>query len=303
MLAADWSGDARRRAVYVASLAPAPEIRRAPPPARGWSLSALLDRARALRERPGAGVLIAIDAVLGVPAGFARRARVSGFLECLEWLARGDALDAECAAPDDWSPHCPFFRVPAGRGGLTRWISAAGGPQGVLREVEQRMGAKPVFVLSGIPGTVGSGSRALWRELAPLAARTGRDFAIWPFEGGALPPAPGGIALAEAYPRAAYAIALESARPLSLAKGRADVRRRALTQLQDARWVHRSETRLGDLAHACNDGDHFDALLTAAALLRLLLERRPLAPETIDPLAEGAILPPAPLRPISARST
>ena len=54
-------------------------------------------------------------------------------------------------------------------------------PGGFLREIDRRTGAKPIFAVSGIPGTVRSGIRALWRELAPLL-REERDFSVWPFE-------------------------------------------------------------------------------------------------------------------------
>jgi hypothetical protein len=294
VLAADWSGSARRRAVYRAQGGSAPALEREPPPPGGWDLLALLERARALRDRLGAGVLIAIDAVLGVPTRFARQVGAGGFLECVAWLARCGALEHECASPELWSPQRPFFRIPAGAGGRRRFEAAAGGSAGLLRQVDAQLHARPVFALSGIPGSVGSGSRALWRELAPQLARGARDFAVWPFEPVELPPPAGRIALAEAYPRAAYAVALAPelpARLAPLAKGRAEVRARALAQLHSSPWVLAAGVALDDLAPARADPDLFDALLTAAALLRLVVAGQPLAGPPIDARVEGAILP------------
>jgi hypothetical protein len=176
----------------------------------------------------------------------------------------------------------------------SRHSSAAGGRSTLLRQIELRTGAKPVFALSGIPGSVGSGSRALWRELVPLVARPDRGFRLWPFEGDLRTlAAANAIILAEVYPRAAYAVALEEllpAWPRSLAKTHATVRASALHDLQQARWLEQAELELCGVAEAQAGEDDFDALMTAAALARLLVEGRPLAGELVDAEAEGGIL-------------
>ena len=102
-----------------------------------------------------------------------------GFMEKLTKLAGSGALDAE-ASRRAWTPASPFFRVPAGTGSFAALLRAAGGRSLLYRQVDLRFGAKPVLALGGIPGTVGSGSRALWKEL--LAGRD-RSLALWPFDG------------------------------------------------------------------------------------------------------------------------
>ena len=185
--------------------------------------------------------------------------------------------------------------MPRGAGGLTRFVAAAGGRTGLLRQIELRTGAKPAFVLSGIPGSVGSGSRALWTELAARRreART-PALRVWPFDGSLreLSREPG-LVLAETYPRASYALALAPrlpAPPEPLGKTRRPVREEALRRLRAAAWRRRSRTALADLDRAAASEDDFDALLTAAALARVLAEGEPLASWLVDPGHEGGIL-------------
>lgn len=293
-VAADWSREPRKRAVCVARRGSGWCLRRHEPPPQGWHLEELLRLAGGLQDETGRAVVLGIDAVLGVPAVVARAAGCPGFLAYLERLRAGGGLDAECARPAAWSAARPFFRVPAGRGGLSGFVHAAGGRSGLLRQIELRAGAKPVFVLSGIPGSVGSGSRALWRELLPLPARRDRALRIWPFEGSlAALAGSGAVVLAEMYPRAAYAVALADrlpAPPRALAKTRRDVRAEALGRLDRASWPREHGVDLGSLAAARASEDDFDALLTAAALVRLAVEGRPLSGELVDPCAEGGIL-------------
>ena len=75
----------------------------------------------------------------------------------------------------------PWFAVAPGPGGLNAFANQVDG--GMLRAIEAATGAKPVFAVSGIPGTVGSGTRAFWKELIQELSG-GRDFAVWPFGGG-----------------------------------------------------------------------------------------------------------------------
>jgi len=295
LVSADWGKEPRKRAAYVARPAPRWRIERAAPPGGGWSLAALTDLARALRAEGARSVLVGIDAVLGLPAAFARGAAIRDFPSGLAQLAGGGGLEKEATSPADWSVHTPFFRVPPGRGGLSGFVHAAGGRSGVLRQIELRTGAKPVFAVSGIPGTVGSGTRALWRELAPVLRDPRRDLRLWPFDGPlhALLE-PGAAVLAETYPRASYAVALAPelpAKPRALAKTRPAVRQKALAKLASAGWLRRHRVELRDLDAAQGSEDDFDALLVAAGLVRLLAERHALgSAEPVDPRAEGGIL-------------
>jgi hypothetical protein len=288
-LAADWSSAPRARAVWLAATRPSASIRRLAPPAASWSLDALLARARRIRDRLGGPVVVVVDAALGLPAIVVQRLGASGFLDALQRLAAAGAL-----APPSSSARAeavaPFFRVAAGRGALRRQIREAGGRSAIHRQLDWRTAAKSVLALSGIPGTVGSGSRALWRELLPSLERR-RDFALWPFEAARCGRA--GLVLAEGFPRAAYTVALAAqlpAAPRSLAKTQRTARLEALERLRGAPWRRAVGLRLSDLGAARESEDDFDALLLAAGLFRLHAEGRPLAHWLVDPIAEGGTL-------------
>ncbi len=296
LLCADWSLEPARRAVAGSRPAPqggwtsAPE----PPPPGGWTLDALLEQAERRADESGGAVLVGIDAVLGVPHAFARRLAAADFFAALRRLAEAGSLASEAAEAGEWSPVRPFFRVPPGAGGLTRFVDAAGGPGALRRQIDRRVGASSVFVLSGIPGSVGSGSRVLWRELAPRLEAPHRGFRIWPFEGGLSELIETrGVVLAELYPRAAYAAALAEALPappLRIAKTRREARHEALTRLAGATWVAERGVRLRGLDEAEASEDVFDALVSAAALARLVDRELPLSSPWVDPTVEGGIL-------------
>lgn len=299
VLAADWSGRPGRRAVAEARrgadgwrLAPLP-----PPEEGAWSLERLVARARALRDASGLPVLVPVDAALGVPAALARAAGAAGFRD---WLVRleaagglGDAWLCDKAA--DFRARRPFFRVPAGRGGMSAYVAAAGGRTGLLRQVELRCAASPAFAVSGIPGAVGGSSRALWRELAPRLRRppARRGFAVWPFEGGLGRLARrSGVVLMEAFPRLATGVALASvlpAAPERLAKTRPAARRHALARLRAAPWRRAAGVAMVDTGRAAACEDAFDALLSAAALVRLLAEERAPGGALVDARDEGGL--------------
>lgn len=305
ILGADWSVRLGKRAVHAAIPGAGWAIERLPPPTAEWDLEALLAAARALGARHHAPVLVAIDAVLGLPNAFVRGAGDAGFFDAVSRIHRGGGLDTIRPDPAQWQPGAPFFRVAPGAGGLGRFVAAAGGRSAVLRQIELRTGAKTVFAVSGIPGTVGAGSRALWGELAlhrearvEGSAESGaRPFAVWPFDGDLADrlASPGQVVLAETYPRLAAAIALARALPVlprSVAKTQRGVRAHALTRLLGLEWTRAAKLRVaeGARAAALASEDDFDALVTAAALVRLVDEERALSCELVDPIAEGGIL-------------
>jgi hypothetical protein len=75
------------------------------------------------------------------------------------------------------------FSVPKGPRSLGSYVQAAHRHGVTLhRAIETVTRAKPLFIKSGIPGTVGSATCALWRELAPLLVNS-RTFRVWPFDG------------------------------------------------------------------------------------------------------------------------
>lgn len=301
VLCADWGKAAAKRAVYAASLGDRPSVRRISHGA--WTLRALLDEARRLATH--GPVLVALDVPLGVPAVYLdalqRRTGLGvpiSFLDLVDWSATVPRFFAPTTDPREWDLERPFFAVPAGEGGLSSYQTAASqaGVGTLLRGIDQRTGAKPVFVTSGIPGSVGTAACDVWMALRDVRTSPG-DLAVWPFEGElAHLTATRTVTLAETYPRAAYATALldgtPNARPrMMVAKTDARSRVAALEQLQTMRWVRYSGVKLEGLEWALDNEDDFDACITAAALLRCLIEELPLS-QRLDAsaCAEGGIL-------------
>lgn len=294
ILSADWAKDFGKRAVWAADV-DARTIGRVPP-RDGWTLASLLDEAERRVRRP---VLVALDLVLGVPSAyFDRRVDVAGwkrssnFVDWLPRAARSEGFFETVSNVREWSIARPFFSVPGGEGALRSFVQAAGFD--LLRDVDRQCRGNPVFAVSGIPGSVGSASRALWRELAPML-ESKRAFRVWPFEGELnrlLREAP--IIVAEMYPRIAYAIAVAPelpARPeVPRKKSERSVREEWVSRLLAAPWIRRFDVGIPDEAAALSSEDDFDSLFTAAALLRCLVENVPLASVVVDGRAEGGIL-------------
>jgi Uma2 family endonuclease len=297
VLCADWSKDTGGRSLYVAEVARR-RVARAERRA-AWTVAGALSAAE--RYAGQGPVVLAFDAPLGVPRSYWDRVRAeaawAGCRSFAGWvrIAPGaSSLWADPATrPEDWAVDRPFFRMSPGAGSRRRWERALQ-DRGVdlLRTVDRLTGAKPVFVTSGIPGSVGSAARDIWQGLAD-AHRGGRRFSIWPFEEAQ---APEGVLVAEIYPRAAYAVALSGEPPATrtptpLAKTKPAVRREALEGLLAADWVRVHGVAVADVEAALGSEDDFDALIAAAALLRCLLEGTPLSdPALEDPVAEGGIL-------------
>ena len=212
-VSADWGKNAGKRSVHVADL-PGRRIWREE--YSGWTLTTLLKLAGKLARR--GSVLVGIDAALGVPAGYwgavqaqdrGMRAKPADFIH---WLSRLDSVQGffePVGDPAAWRVDRPFFRVPGRKGGLSDFTSKV--DDGLRRPIDRLTGAKPLFAVSGIPGTVGWGTISLWQELIPLL-QADREFAVWPFEG-ELPQllSRRRIVLAESYPGLAYAAALAAA--------------------------------------------------------------------------------------------
>ena len=290
-LSADWGKRPRKRAVYSARPDGGWTIQREAPPKGGWSLGALVRTAIELREGSSLPIVIAIDAVIGLPTAYGRMTGAAGYRDALGWLESTGGLDEIARTPADWTPARPFFRVLPGVGGLNGFIDAAGGRNASKRLIELQTGAKPVFAVSGIPGTVGSGSRALWKELAEFGSE---QIKVWPFDGSVSELlSTANIVLAESYPRVAYATALSPSLPApvrAIAKTRGDARIAALDELVQAEWIGDYDIDLRDLEAAKANEDDFDALFAAASFARLVAAGLPLSHELVDPIWEGGIL-------------
>ena len=295
-VSADWAKNPQKRSAYVADWNKR-RIRASEPPGGAWTLDAVLALAKALSQ--DGPVLVGVDVVLGVPEGYWRslpNERDQGPPETfIHWLERIDLAGGffeTVASRDDWRVDRPWFRVAKGAGGLTSFTSQVDG--GMHRRIDRATGGNPVFAVSGIPGTVGSGSREFWKELIPLLSED-RGFAIWPFEGelNSLL-ANRGVVLCETYPGLAYAAALANELPtgrIANSKTNREWRDDVCARLAQAQWVRSNRIDLGPLGPLRANEDDFDAHFTAAAVLRCLVEERPLShPNWIDAEAEGSML-------------
>lgn len=291
--AADWGASTAKRSAYAADV----ETRRITPLDGGpWTLPSLVEAAM---RKPGP-VLLAIDAVLGLPSVHFRAARTAvpawrGVETFLDWLRLAHATPGTfdpVGTAAAWSPARPFFRVPKGRGSLTAYWTAAGGR--LFRGFEETLGAKPMFAVSGIPGTVGSGTRALFLDLAPLLSRDDRAFGVWPFEGNLEElAARHHVVVAEMYPRISYALSVADVVPaplLRVAKTKDAPRAAHVAKVAAAAWVREQRVVLGDLAAPIADEDAFDAWVSAGALLRCVLEGHDLEAQNLDAAVEGSML-------------
>ena len=291
VLCADWAGSARGREVFSAVVGER-SVRRIPVPAGGWDVEAAVKVARDCSTT--GGVLLGFDAPLGVPRSFweaARAALDSRPGHFAEWLHRLDSRFFDTVPrPEDWSIRRPFFAVPhRAEGGLTAFVRAAARQRVDLwRAVDRRVGGKPPFVVAGIPGSVGSAARDLWRSLPPHRERG--EVGVWPFDGSIEALLTNNkVAVAEIYPALAYARALA---PQAVPRGRKtdrEWRERVFSLLAAANWIRQFEVSLPG-AGSVSSGDAFDACLNAAAILRCALEGSPLAASDVDPVAEGGIL-------------
>jgi hypothetical protein len=289
IIAVDWGKDARKRSAYISRLA-SRTISRLP---FDGSLVHLIEHASSL-DGP---VLVGIDAAIGFPASSWQKLHdhrphpPRTFADFLLGSSLPTGFFEPVSTPAEWSPQRPFIRPPSGRWSLQAFVDAS--HQGLYRQIDKRLHANPIFVTSGIPGTVGSGTRALWLELIRLTGSG--EFRVWPFHGTlATLLTEDAPVIAEIYPKACYGIALAESLPArlsSIAKTKEHARQAAIGELQNNHWLARKRITINDFDAALKNEDDFDALLSAAALTRILLEEAPIeSPETVDDIAEGGVL-------------
>lgn len=232
------------------------------------SLEALLQAAS--RMAAGQRLWVALDVGLGVPAPYWKallQHTGAAYATFVDWLLDGpDPAERISDPAEAWQLDRPFFRVPKGRGALTRIMART---PGILREVDRATGGKSVFILSGVPGAVGQASRLIWSEIHGLR-RTGHPLRVWPFES-----ARGqGPVLVEMYPRLFY-----PGGRLSGPKGDPAVRAAALQVLQP-------DCAPADLQWAEDSEDAFDALVGLCGVV----SKAPSRPSMQwDPVAEGGM--------------
>lgn len=289
IVAVDWAKHPNKRSAYHADSAQ----RRIHRVKTDGSLSQLLEHASRLKPP----VVVGIDAAIGFPHGAwpipSRHTAptANSFSDILRGGSLPEGFFDTIKTAEDWSPLQPFFAIPAGKGALKAFHQHSN--HSLYRQVDQRLGGKPIFAVSGIPGTVGSGTRALWQELMALPPSC--QFQLWPFDGDfstlAANDAP---IIAEIYPRACYGIALADhlpATPCSIAKTKLPPRIAAVEALQAATWIKQQQVTLCNLQEAQANEDDFDALFSAAALMRIYLEDTGFdSADSIDRIAEGGVL-------------
>lgn len=297
IICADWSKDSTRRAAYVAEVAARVVKRLGSGP---FTLKSLVDAASA-HSRDGS-VLVGVDAPLGAPrsllAATHRDLGLPPTATFIDWVTKASAWPnffARAVEGEEWSPLRPFFRVTPGADARNRMFRAMR-ERGVepLRDVDTVTAAKSPFILSGIPGSVGSSVADLWPALSGILANRSVGVRCWPFDQAQPETGAAGVVLAEIYPRALYASALASEPPplrarLSIAKGDPKCRRAAIDSLLAQDWVQQNGVRFEDVEPGTTSEDSFDALLSAAGLLRCVLEGTPLGWSGSD-IFEGGIL-------------
>jgi hypothetical protein len=310
IICADWSKSEAKRAIWIADLRDGNALR--PLDVNPRTFDVLIQKAKALVSSKHR-VLLTFDAPLGLPRSYFEVARASangrmhGFLDWLPAVCmKPEDFFSPVCGPEQWSVAHPFFRIPKGKGSLKAFEQAAA-KQGIAlrRNIDCRTYAKSVFAM-GIPGQVACAAQELWREMANATWHV-RGYKFWPFDGSLekLLSRPG-VIVAEIYPATAYATAIDDVqqqlfspygvgirpkRRFRVVKSSPLERKAATTALRRSVWTWDSHVALQNLERAEDNEDDFDACMTAAALLRLVLEKRPLANrELLDPVSEGGIL-------------
>ena len=296
LFCADWSADPRKRSVYLARVEDR-VVHRLNTPV--WTVAGVI--AEAERYAREGQVMLSFDAPLGVPrsylgaVGAATPAAPADFIGLLAWAVHTQSFFDVCA-DHNWSVMRPFVHIRGGdgsRAGIFNAMRALNVEP--LRLIETLCGGNSVFIKSGIPGSVGSAACDIWQALGSLITAD-RGFRVWPFEGDlARLLVRGSVAIAEIYPRAAYATALldgtsATRPPLAIPKRNSTVRNEAIDRLSSMDWVQRWHIQLENLSEARRSEDDFDACLTTAALLLCVLEEIDLHDPNIDWVAEGGIL-------------
>ena len=289
IIAVDWAKGAAKRSAYQARL----DTRTISRLAIDGSLAQLVNHASSLKTP----ALIGIDAAIGFPiASWKRLSKDSDiqpghFIDYLLDVSLQSRFFDPVTKPEAWSPERPFIRPPAGKWSLKAFVEASDG--GLYRKIDSTLNGNSIFVTSGLPGSVGSGTRALWQELVALGRRT--SFSVWPFHGSLNTLLQGGKpVIAEIYPKACYGIALAESLPaplLTIAKTRQSARHDTLARMLASHWVEHERIVIEDLESAIASEDDFDALVSAAALMRLFLENAPLeSTQAIETKIEGGVL-------------
>lgn len=164
-------------------------------------------------------VLVGLDAVLGLPRAYARRAGVTSFPALLPALGRGrwSRFFDVAEQPGEIELHRPFYPQRPRNASKAALATALGLQADELlrrcdRPTPHRRGGCELFWTVG-GQQVGKASLAAWRGVVrPLRRRRGEQLRLWPFDGGLHELlAAGGVVVCETYPaEAAVHIGLRS---------------------------------------------------------------------------------------------
>jgi hypothetical protein len=298
---ADWSVSDQKRWVARASRGVNGRFEAAAP-VQEKSAGTLLQR---LRTEAGEGgcALVGFDFPIGLPAAYARKARIGDFQEFL--LNWGDGcwadFDKPARLPEEVCLERPFY--PLAPGGSQRSFLTSGlgiSWKGLYRRCELahngRRAACPLFWTLG-GQQVGKAALSGWREvLVPGLRQADVGLAIWPFAGRInMLLTPGSVTVAETYPAEFYA-------PLGFSSGRWSKRRQSDRQARSGAlcsWAERNSIELADdLRKAILDGfgvsttgeDQFDAVTGLFGILNTLYNGIDEPEEVENRTVEGWIL-------------
>jgi uncharacterized protein (DUF433 family) len=295
ILCAKWPGsDPKGREVYAAVPATRVLRRVAPPRPEGWDVQAVVEHAATLVA--DGSVLVGFDAPIGMPRSLFEQLRRQGargehFADWLDGIEDLESFLAPGDSPGDWRPDRPFFRVQPGPGGRQRFVDAARRWRvKIWRQIDEQTGANSPLIAGGIPSVPGGSARNVWGGLKACRSTANAPL-IWPFQFSLSTLLRNRVIVAEIFPRLASATALGvGIPPWPLPRENQDPAH-GLASLLDASWFQEHRVRIEEHSGNQNERHRFDALISAAALLRLVLEDLPLSePDHEDGVAEGGML-------------
>jgi hypothetical protein len=247
--------------------------------------------------------LAGFDFPIGVPAAYARKAKVSSFTDFLEALGEGDWSEfyRVCEESKEISLHRPFYpRVSSSKARQIHLRDALGfGDIDALRVCERRTktrkaGCSLFWTLGG--NQVGKAAISGWRDVVQPSRKAGA--LLWPFDGEltALSES-GSLVICETYPAEAYGhVGVQL--PAGASKRNQTDRREAMRSVFE--WARcwgisfseRMRNAIGDGFGAPKSGeDPFDAAIGLLGMIEVVDGRRSAAPTPIKAgVSEGWIL-------------
>ena len=248
--------------------------------------------------------LAGFDFPIGVPTAYARKAKVSRFIELLEALGSEDWLDfcRVCDEDSEISLRRPFYpRVSSSKARQAHLLDALGVDsidvlrRACERQTKTRKAACPLFWTLGA-NQVGKAAISGWQSVLEPARREGA--LLWPFDGdlAALSKA-NHLVICETYPAEAYGQVGVRFAP-GASKLRQTDRRAATASLRSRSFKYGIQFS-GAMRDALADGfgplkggdDPFDAALGLLGMIEVVDGRRAAAPTSIEAVdSEGWIL-------------